>query len=128
MPTTLPQHVRKASVRKGRVLGRIGWTAAALSVPAVAAGLTANLASELVLPALAMILVVSGLTLEAFRSMGLTAGAVGERGREIAAGLVLIGFTAAILSDGDAVVRAFEEPARVQGGQAGQPDRETAIR
>ena len=90
-----------------------------LAIPALALILALLLPGALVLPAIALLTVAVGFTLEALRQMR-EDGAVSRSAsvREFAAGLVFLGFAAAILSDADQMAMTLLERPLSQSADA----------
>lgn len=109
MPTSLHRKENLRQSRRAQAWVRDGlWTAGTLALPVAALLLALWLPTALVLPALAIVAIAAGFTLEGARVL-FGAWSSLTRLREYAAGLVFAGLAASILADGDAALLAFSE-------------------
>lgn len=107
MPTSLPERDPGAtSGRKRESLTERTWLGWTLVVPLTLAVLTARLPPELVLPALSIMLVVTGLSLNAMTAL---LGAHWAQIRDIAGAIMLAGFAASMLADVPEALRALAD-------------------
>lgn len=107
MPTSLPERDPGATgSRKRESFTERTWLGWTLLVPLTLVVLTAKLPPELVLPALSIILVITGLALAA---LTLLLGGEWAQTRDIAGAIVLAGFAASMLADVPEALRALAD-------------------